>query len=371
MAYGDESIRLCCYLESTEMGGMEYSVATLLANLDERYQVTLLGVSHDILTSIASCRPGTKLRIVPLVENKKNIASILAHIRAVRELKPDLIMVSLGQLYDAQYGILAGVVNRITTVAVAHCVLPPVSRGQAAQFRLLSHGLRGLGAVSHSVASGSEQLLGLDPGDVTVLYNGVAIPDNLTELSVDDDADESRGDVALGAVGRLSPEKGYDILIRAMAELPRCRLTILGEGPEREALTSLALSLGVSDRIDMPGWVNPPWSSHHRFDLLVAPSRFEGFGLVAVEAMVAGIPVVAARLGGFEEIIDDGVTGVLFEPESVSALVDAIDALLASPERQRSIRKRGRDSVTERFTPKAMADAYDAFLGRAALPRTR
>ena len=368
MASKADRVRLCCYLESTEMGGMEFSAATLLANLDERYQVTLLGVSNHILTSIAQNRPGTVVRVVPRVAHKSNIAAIVAQIRAVRDLKPDLLMVNLGQLYDAQYGILAGLLNRVPTVAVAHCVLPPVARSQALQFRVLARGLRALAGVSHSVASGVERELGLEPGAVSVLYNGVADAVGPAAELTSDSAGDSVDGLVLGSVGRLSPEKGYDLLFRAMVELPECRLVVLGEGPERPALTELALELGIADRIEMPGWVEPPWPSHYRFDLLIAPSRFEGFGLVAVEAMLAGIPVVASRLGGFEEIISDGQIGVLVEPENPSALVDAVRALMADPARRRALSKRGRDSVLERFTPSAMASAYDAFVSRAALP---
>lgn len=368
MGSAAELVRLCCYLESTEMGGMELSAGTLLANLDQHYEVTLLGVSADILSSIAQRRPGTAVKVVPRVDHKTNVAAIAAHIRAVHRLKPDLLLVNLGQLYDAQYGILAGLVNRVPTVAVAHCVLPPVGRAQALQFRILARGLRALGGVSQSVASGAERELGLDAGVVSVLYNGVADEvDSNAAVALDIDGERAHR-IVLGGVGRLSPEKGYDLLLRAMVDIPDCSLIILGEGPEREALTELARELEIADRVEMPGWVEPPWPSHYRFDILVAPSRFEGFGLVAVEAMLAGIPVVASRLGGFEEIILDDQIGVLVEPENPDALADAIRGLIADEPRRRALSKCGRESVLERFAPRSMAEAYDVFVSRA-LPR--
>jgi glycosyltransferase involved in cell wall biosynthesis len=169
----------------------------------------------------------------------------------------------------------------------------------------------------------------------------------------------------------LAPEKGYDVLIRAMTELPGCCLVLLGEGPERARLTKLARQLGVEDRVELAGWIPSPWTDHFRFDVIAVPSSFEGFGLVAVEALLAGIPVVASRVGGLAEIVHDGETGLLVEPGDPSALAHALRELLIDPARRDVMGRRGRDDALQRFTPAAMASAYEAFLSSAISGHSR
>src|SRR5690606_3578792 len=106
------------------------------------------------------------------------------------------------------------------------------------------------------------------------------------------------GDVRLIAMGRLSPEKGFDLLIRAVALLrrqhPGCSLTILGDGPEREPLEGLAEELGVAEAVSFGGQVRDPAAHLVRGDIFVLPSRFEGFPNALLEAMACGLAVVAA-----------------------------------------------------------------------------
>ena len=365
-----EPVRLCCYLESTGMGGMEASLSTLLGHLDDRYEVTLLGVDLAILTAVAETRPGTRLRLVPPVKGKADVRAIAAHVRAVRDLRPDVLMASMGHLYRAPYAILAGLLNRVPTVAVAHSIMPPAYPFQEVLFRRLFCHLRGLAGVSAWVCEGAERALGLPPGMVTELVNGVPNT-NWRGPSASIDLGAALHTPTVGAVGRLAPEKGYDVLIRAMTELPGCCLVLLGEGPERARLTKLARQLGVEDRVELAGWIPSPWTDHFRFDVIAVPSSFEGFGLVAVEALLAGIPVVASRVGGLAEIVHDGETGLLVEPGDPSALAHALRELLIDPARRDVMGRRGRDDALQRFTPAAMASAYEAFLSSAISGHSR
>jgi len=343
---------------------MEISLSTLLGYLDGHYEVTLLGVAPAVLAAVAETRPGTVVSLVPRVKSKADVRAIAAHVRTVRALRPDVLMASMAQLFDAQYGALAGLLNRVPTVAVVHCVLPTVSRSQEFLFRQMFRRLRALGGVSRSVCEATEQAMGLAPGAATVLYNGV--PDtNCRGSSVSIDHSAPPQAPTVGAVGRLTPEKGYDVLIRAMALLPGCRLVLLGEGPERAALTALARQLGMEDRVELAGWVTAPWTDQFQFDVLATPSRVEGFGLVAVEALMAGIPVVASRLGGLVEVLREGETGLLVAPGDPVVLAHALRELLTDPVKRGAMGRRGRDDVRQRFSPAAMASAYDAFLGSA------
>jgi glycosyltransferase involved in cell wall biosynthesis len=138
-------------------------------------------------------------------------------------------------------------------------------------------------------------------------------------------------------LGRLSPQKGFDLGLRAFAALagrhPSARFAIAGDGAERAPLEQLADQLGVSDRVEFHGWVAPPEvpALLDRSVVVLMPSRFEPYGLVALEAARRGRPVIAADVDGLREAVVDGVTGVLVPPGDVDALGAALDRLLADP----------------------------------------
>lgn len=138
-------------------------------------------------------------------------------------------------------------------------------------------------------------------------------------------------------LGRLSPQKGFDLGLRAFAALagghPSARVAIAGDGAERVALERLAGELGVSDRVEFHGWVAPPEVPGllDRAAVVLMPSRFEPYGLVALEAASRGRPVIAADVEGLREAVADGVTGFLVPGEDVDAIRAALDLLLADP----------------------------------------
>jgi glycosyltransferase involved in cell wall biosynthesis len=137
------------------------------------------------------------------------------------------------------------------------------------------------------------------------------------------------------AVGRLFRQKGFDLLLHALRDLrrnfPEIHLTILGEGPEREALERLARRLGVDSALSLPGHVDNPFGAMRSADLLVCSSRFEGFSNAILEALAVGTPVVAARgRGAADEVIRDGFNGFLASSVDPQALDRAITRAVKS-----------------------------------------
>jgi glycosyltransferase involved in cell wall biosynthesis len=137
---------------------------------------------------------------------------------------------------------------------------------------------------------------------------------------------------AIVAVGRLSREKGFDNLIRAFARVTHrdATLTIAGEGPERAALEALADAEGVAGRVRFAGFTDPA-PLYARARLCAMPSRTEAFGMVAVEALAAGLPVVSTRCAGPREILDGGRFGTLVPVGDAEAMARAIDEALDNP----------------------------------------
>jgi glycosyltransferase involved in cell wall biosynthesis len=138
-----------------------------------------------------------------------------------------------------------------------------------------------------------------------------------------------------GYVGRLAHNKGVDILIRAAATLrqdhPDLHWVIVGDGADRGPLETLASELGVSSVTHFVGVVTRPQAlaAFKGFDVAVVPSREEGFGLSALEAMACSVPLVASRVDALVEVVVDGITGVLFEPGSAEDLVVVLSRVLS------------------------------------------
>jgi glycosyltransferase involved in cell wall biosynthesis len=166
-----------------------------------------------------------------------------------------------------------------------------------------------------------------------------------------------RNGLVIGSFGRLDRVKGYDILLSAVAALPDARLVVLGEGEERPALERQACDLGVADRVDFAGWDPEPRRRLAEWDVFCLPSRSEGFPLSIVEAMLAGLPVVATRVGSVAEAVQDQRTGLLVAKNDVAGLTEALCGLI-DPTRREALGRAGREHAVEHFTVEKMADAF-------------
>jgi len=182
-----------------------------------------------------------------------------------------------------------------------------------------------------------------------------------TELFMPDPS-VRRGD-ALLFVGRLTRQKGVDLLLHALAILPgSISLDVVGDGEERAALESRARSLGIEARVRWHGAKRADELArfYRRGAVLVVPSVEEGLGLVAVEALLCETPVVAFASGGMVDVVKDGETGVLVEHRTAEALAKAVMGLLGSPDRGAALAKRGSERAREAFSPAHVARRYAA-----------
>ncbi|HOV11474.1 MAG TPA: glycosyltransferase family 4 protein [Bacteroidales bacterium] len=163
------------------------------------------------------------------------------------------------------------------------------------------------------------------------------------------------GKTVIGTVARLSAEKGVDVLLEAFAvvqkSVPDAHLLIVGDGQQKNHLQYLASDLGITDACTWMGRL--PWSEAMRslglMDIVVVPSRFEGFGLTAIEAMACGKPVVASNVDGLAEIIQDGENGFLVASEDVNGFADCIVGLAYNEAKRKAIGKAARKCVEEKY----------------------
>lgn len=193
------------------------------------------------------------------------------------------------------------------------------------------------------------------------------------------EGDRKRGRLALGlrdeerlllAVGNLYSVKGHDILVRAASllrshgDLPPWRIAIAGRGEQAEMLRRLILELELADCVTLLGLRDDVPDLLAASDLFVMPSRSEGLPMAILEAMFAGIPVVASRVGGIPDVLEQGDLGLLFESEDPNALAGAIHSALSNEKQARSRSKAARDRAVTSFSSRAMATSYLRLLGR-------
>lgn len=175
--------------------------------------------------------------------------------------------------------------------------------------------------------------------------------------------------LVVGSVGWLTEVKGHRFLIEAFAGLksdhPRLRLVIVGSGGLRDELAVLAARLGVGDSVQLPGERHDVPDCLAAMDIFVLPSLNEGMGRALIEAMAAGRPVIASRVGGVPAIVEDRRTGLLVPPGDPAALVAAIDELLRRPDWAKELGEAAGKSIGERFGVPAMVRAVEALYEEA------
>lgn len=167
----------------------------------------------------------------------------------------------------------------------------------------------------------------------------------------------------LFTAGRLVPAKGFDVALRALAQLPEARLTLAGDGVERAELERLARELGVAGRTTFLGAIHPDavLGEMARARVVLMPSRWrEPFGLVAVQAGLAARPLVASRAGALPEIVVEGETGRLVPVDDPEAMAAAVGALLADPARGARLGAAGRRRAETVFAIERCAANFDA-----------
>ncbi|HTA98483.1 MAG TPA: glycosyltransferase [Solirubrobacteraceae bacterium] len=357
--------RLVLYSDSMQRGGAEQALGYLIGGLDWRIAVTVVGVEPAVVSWIASHRPNAEAVLVPAVSNKLRLGAIIAQIRAVRRLRPDVLHAGLNSPWSCQYGILAGLLTPGTRVVVVENALVPSSQPvQRIIKRLISRRVAAHIAVGEWSAREVERLIGMPEGSVRAIRNGVpdvvATPEELPLELERQSSEPSELKVVLGTVSRVSPHKGIELIVRALPHLPHATAVIVGEGPMLAEIRTLASSLGVADRVHTPGFDPNPRRWLTAFDIFVLPTRTEtALPLAVVEGMLAGLPVVATDLGSIAESLIDGETGLLVPCDDLNALVGALRLLSEDAPLRERMGVDARALALERFGIVAMVQAYE------------
>ncbi len=211
----------------------------------------------------------------------------------------------------------------------------------------------------------------LDAERIEVIHNGIAL-DAFVQSARHSFRKEWKIPAqapVLGFVGQLDERKGLGVLLSAFElirqRLPEARLVLAGEGPLREMIESAARERGWEENVVLAGFVDDVAAVMQAIDVLVLPSYWEGFGIVIIEAMACGRPVITTNLSSMPEIVEDGRTGYLIPPGEAQALAEHALTLL----QDRALRERmgtaGRERAAQHFSHDMMIARLEALFTRA------
>ena len=174
------------------------------------------------------------------------------------------------------------------------------------------------------------------------------------------------------AAGRLHVNKGFDILLQALAAIPEATLWLAGEGPEEDSLKALAEQVGVAGRVRFLGWRTDVTALMATGDLFVCPSRHEGLGSIVMESWAHGCPIVATNSQGPGEVIEHGVTGLVVPVDEVEPLSGAISELLRDPALGARLAAQAKAHYDAQFSREVIVERYnDLYRTLVSRPRAR
>jgi glycosyltransferase involved in cell wall biosynthesis len=207
------------------------------------------------------------------------------------------------------------------------------------------------------------------PQHVCVVYNGIDVSRFAPGVRVNRDD----GRFIVGTVGRLHEQKGHVYLLEAAEQIrqshPQVRFRIIGDGPLRERLQADVRARRLDDIVDFLGARSDVPAQMQEFDLFVLPSLWEGLPYVLLEAMAAGLPIVATEVDGVREVITGGEEGLLVPPRNAQALAAAVLELAANGARRAQMGARGSRAVRERFSLEGMIEQTASVYSRAMTAR--
>ena len=362
--------RVAQVIWSLGLGGAEQVVIRLAKGLDRRrFEPVVLCLDQP--GPFAAQAQAAGVEVVAL--DKRGPLDVRAVVRLARLLRSRRFDVVHTHLWGANlWGRLAAVAARVpVVVATEHNVDTWKRPYHLALDRALARAATHLVAVSQEVRAFYETR-GIGRGRWRVVYNGVEVPsaprrgrgEAFRALGL------GEGDRVVGLVGRLVPAKAPEVFLRALslaaARVPALRGLVVGDGPSRKEAEAEARRLGLAGRVVFAGLRGDVPELLPGLDALVFSSLREGLSMAMLEAMAAGVPVVATAVGGTPELITHGTTGLLVPPGRPGDLADAVVGLLADAPRAEALRGAARRLVEGRFSLARMIEAHEALYAEAA-----
>ncbi len=352
------------------VGGSERVLSHLITRLPgDRFRVRLYFLKNAGIVGQSLFQNGVAGR-QDLQGHSYDPGAAIRLARLFREDRPDILFAldhHNAMLWGRLAGILAGVKKQV--VASHATGLFGGKRNFRSADRWLMEFTDRVVALSRPHALYLETVEGIDPGRITIIENGIpvdefAVPDEPALAALRDELDILPGENVVTILAALRPEKAHEVFLEAARLLVISgrspKFLIVGEGPRRGELESLAATMGLKPHVRFLGNRGDVAQLLHLSDVLTLPSHpaVETLPLSVMEAMAAGVPVVATRVGSLPELIEDGSSGLLIEPGDPVALADAVLSMLDFPDRARTMADAAKKAVHDRYSVDSMVARY-------------
>lgn len=344
----------------TGFSGGEVQVFLLIEGLRARGHQNVLLCPPRSRCAVEARAIGIPCRQVGM-RNDVDLAAVVSLFLTLRRIRPDIV-----HLHTGRATWLGGIASRLARIpaVTTRRMDRPVRRGIQTQL-IYRHLVQGVAAISDAVAG---RLIsgGVPPEKIEIIRSSI----DPTRLVPERGRSEVRARLGSGprepvllSLAVLAWRKGIDVLLSILAHL-RTRgfqpvLWVAGEGPERSALERQAEELGLAARVRFLGHRSDKADLLSACDAVVLPSRLEGLGVAALEAMAAGRAVVASSVGGLREVVRHGETGFLVPPEDLDGLADALFRLLEDEKLKAKMRETGASRAAREFDARRMVASYE------------
>jgi glycosyltransferase involved in cell wall biosynthesis len=365
-------IRLLLVVDSLEMGGAERQVVELaVALLRKGYGIT---VACSVAGELADALERADVPVRPLLKRLVKRRLSLAYAWRLRQLlkRENFDLVHAHIYASIAAAAIATLGMDVPLVITEHTEASWQRRRARWVSRWIYSRVERIIAVSTSIRRRLIERDDVHPDLITIVPNAMtSTSEPLADASL---PTELRKRPLVGVVARLQPEKGVEYFLRAAARVaakfPEAHFVVAGDGPLRQELVALSEDLGLRERVHFLGFRSDASKLMESLDGLVVPSLTEGSPLVTLEAMAAGVPVVASAVGGIPDQIRHDREGLLVPPGDAAAISDALLTLLRDPARASRLGEAARRRAASRFSHDTMVrrieDVYRDVLGRPA-----
>lgn len=353
------------FTDSPVFGGTEQMLSVLMQGLDRtRWEPVLVHhASAELGPLLARAKQsGIETIAVPPMRGRDGLYHVPDFLRLLHAKRPSVFHAQLTMPLACKFALAAAALGRVpAVVATEHLFVDIPYRHSRWIERLVAPGIHRYVAVSDHVAKQLRAVLPFMSHKLEVVHNGIP-----TEQYFPTEKRPAREHPVVLTIARLSKQKGIHYLLDAAARIPHAEFWIAGEGPDRDALEAHAEQLQISARVKFLGHVTDVAPMLWQADLFVLPSLFEGLPVSVLEAMAAGVPVIATDVGGTREEIRSGETGVLVPPTDAEALANAICMLLANRGLMQRLAESAQVRVRQEFSVETMVrrttEIYDRTL---------
>jgi glycosyltransferase involved in cell wall biosynthesis len=349
-------IKILCVVRPAA-GGIRQHVIELIERTDPHRVSMIVAGPRDFLKSLPAETPLAGQVLVDIAPRLSPASDLLAAARLAQYLSSHGPM--LVHAHSLRAAFVAALARRLRSFPFVFTAHNLVRQGTVARLGIqftASQAIRVI-AISQAVAEGLA-FHGVPKKKISVIPNGVDVEWFTPQPPI---LGETEKKFTVGCVGRLSREKGIDVLLQAASQMHDTQFIIAGDGPERAALQKLA-----PPNATLLGRINDPRTLYASADVITVPSREEGQGIVALEAMASGVPIVASRVGGLAEMLTDGATALLIPADDTKALTESLTRLRDDLALRAHLAINGRALVEDKYDVRRMIEAMQSVYAEMA-----